>query len=1079
MKLAKFVDRPVLSLVISIFIVVIGLICLMGLPIEKYPDIAPPTISIFTSYPGASAETIQKSVIMPIEEAVNGVEDMLYIQSSASNTGSIEIKVFFKQGTNPDMAAVNVQNRVSKVSSLLPAEVTKIGVAAQKQQPSFLRVFAITSPDGKYDGKFLSNYVHNNISPAIQRINGVGNVSVLSNKYGMRIWLDPHKMNQFGLVPTDIVAILGDQNIEAPLGMIGANTSTAFQYTMKYKGRRVSEEEFGNIVIRTLPDGGALHMKDVATIELGLEDYTWESTVNGAPASGAIVYQTAGSNATQINDEITKYFNEELKAQLPPGIELIDIENGNEFLFAAIDNVVETLVIAIILVVIVVFFFLQDWRATLIPTISIIVSLIGTFAFLQVAGFTLNLLTLFSLVLVIGTVVDDSICVVEAVQERFVAGFKSSKKASRAAINSLSTALITTTLVFVVVFIPVSFMPGTKGIFFRQFGLTMAVAVMISALNAMTLAPALAAMMMRPIDEAKEGGFMKFVRRIYSVSYNAISNKYMGVARFFINRKFLVGVCVACGIGLLFFLIGRTKTGMVPEEDKGSVFVDISCPPGTSLHQTFLTVAEVEKAIKDIPEVDQCFSVSGQGFISGVSNNCGLIFVKLKPWAEREGFESGAAYVAFIKIPEAVKHIKEANVFAMTPPMIDGYGTGNTVDFWLQDTKGVDINEFARVNQEFCAKLNEYPEIQMAYCAYDVNYKQYVVDINAEMCQRRGVNPSEVLSTIGCYFGGAYASNFNQFSKIYRVTVQADPKFTANKEALNSIFVRLQNGEMAPVSQFLTIKEVYEPMELKRFNLYNAISSNVTPEQGYSSGAAIKAINEAAKNLPAGYKVDYSGMSREENSQGSGGLGLVLGICLLFVYLVMSALYESFLIPFAILLSVPVGLMGTFLFAHIPVWNIQNDIYLQVAIIMLIGLLAKTAILLTEYATQCRKAGMTLNQAATFAAKMRLRPVLMTVLTLVFGMLPMMFASGQGANGNITIGVATVGGAIFGTLSLLFFVPAMFILFQSLQEKVSKLKWEATDDSIINEEIERLVKEGELTLPEDLTKGSTEEEEED
>ena len=1077
MNLTKFIDRPVLSCVISTFIVVIGIISLLGLPIEKYPDIAPPTIAINTAYPGASADAIMKSVIMPIEEAVNGVEDMLYIQSSASNTGNIEIKVFFKQGTNADMAAVNVQNRVSKVSSLLPAEVTKIGVAAEKQQPSMLRVFAISCPSGKYDGKFLGNYVHNTIKPAIQRINGVGNVAVLSNKYGMRIWLDPMKMAQFGLVPNDITAVLGDQNIEAPLGTVGANSATEFQYTLKYKGRKTSDEEFGNIVIRTLPDGGVLCLKDVATIELGLEDYVWQTYVNGNPASGAIIYQTAGSNATQINDDITKYFKEEL--QLPDGVELLDIENGNEFLFAAIDNVVETLVIAIILVVLVVFYFLQDWRATLIPTISILVSLIGTFAFLMVAGFTLNLLTLFSLVLVIGTVVDDSVTVVEAVQERFDGGFKDSYKAAKSAISSLSSALVTTTIVFGVVFIPVSFMPGTNGIFFRQFGLTMAVAVAISAVNAMTLSPALAAMLMRPVDPEKESKFMKSVRHFYKVSYTPIYEKFSKISIYFIGHKALAFIIVGCSCALLLFLIQVTKTGMVPEEDKGSIYIDINCPVGTSLHKTSQVIAEVEKCIREIPEVGECFACAGQGLVGGVGSNYGLIFVKLKSWEERPDMMQSAAAIAYYKIREKTAHIKAANVFAMTPPMIDGYGTGSTVDFWVQDTEGRDIKEFARVNQEFCAALEKRPEIAQAYCTYDVNYPQFVVDINAEVCQRRGVAPSEVLSCIGSYFGSAYVSNVNRFSKIYRVTIQANPEVTANEQSLENIYVRLDSGEMAPVSQFITVKKVLEPMDLKRFNLYPAISVNAIPAPGCSSGNAINAVNEEAKaSLPQGYKVDYSGMTREQNEQGTGGLGLVLGICILFVFLVMAALYESLFIPLAVLMSVPVGIAGTFLCAQNPLWMMQNDIYLQVAIIMLIGLLAKTAILLTEYATQCRKAGMTLTQAAKFAVRVRFRPVVMTVLSLIFGMIPMVASHGSGANGNITIGAATIGGITFGTLSLMFFVPAMFIFFQSIQEKVKKIKYEPTDDHLINEEIERLVNNGELTLPEELVNYSKEQEQE-
>lgn len=1072
MNLAKLIDRPILSCVISTFIVLVGLISLAGLPVEKYPDIAPPQVVISTSYPGASAEVIKKSVIMPIEEAVNGVEDMLYIQSNASNSGIIEINVFFKQGADADKAAVNVQNRVAKVTALLPAEVTKMGVAAQKQQPSMLRVFAIYSPTDKYDANFVSNFMWNTIRPAIQRIDGVGNVNVLTNKYGMRIWLNPSKMVEYGLVPNDIAAVLADQNIEAPLGIVGANSSQVFQYSMKFKGRRVSEEEFGDIVIKTLPDGGALHMRDISTIELGMEDYTFNSEVSGHPASVAIVYQSAGSNATQINNDITSFFKDEL--QLPDGLEIMELENGNDFLFAAIDNVVETLVVAIILVVIVVFFFLQDWRATLIPTISIMVALIGTFVFLQVMGWTLNLLTLFSLVLVIGTVVDDSITVVEAVQERFEVGFKSSIAATKSAISSVSQALFTTTLVFVVVFIPVSFMSGTTGIFYRQFGLTMAVAVVISTINAMTLSPALASLLMKPVDEEHEGRFMRMTRRAYTVSYTALYNSYVKKASFFINHKFLVGVCVVAGCALLFWTISITPTGMVPEEDKGSVYIDVTCPMGTSLNQTSATIAEVQKVVESIPEVGECVSISGYGLMSGTSSSSGTLFVRLKPWDQRDnGFWSTVNGV-IAKIYMQTANIKGATVFAMAPPMIDGYGSGNTIDFWMQDRQDRDIKDFQRLTAEFCQRLQECPEVSMAYCSYAVDYPQLLLDIDAEMCQRRGISPSEVLSCIGGYYSGQYWSNFNRFSKIYRVMVMADPSRIADINSLSGIYVRLRSGEMAPVSQFVTVKKVYEPMELKRFNLYSAIPVNAMPADGYSSGDCIRAIEELkSEMLPSGYSIEYAGMAREQKSNGSGGLGVVLAICVLFVYLVMCALYESLFIPLAVLLSVPVGLAGTFVFAKVFSFigmfsgqtPINNDIYLQVAVVMLIGLLAKTAILLTEYATQCRQAGMSLLQSANFAAKVRLRPILMTVLTMIFGMIPMIVATGQGANGNRTIGIATVGGSVFGTLSLLFFVPAMFIVMQTIQEKFKPVRFEKCDDKLINDEVERLVANGELTLP--------------
>ena len=1050
MNIKELATKPVFASVISIFIVLVGLICLFGLPVEKYPDIAPPTVQIATTYSGASADAIQKSVVMPIEEQVNGVDNMMYITSSSSNSGDVEILVYFEQGTDPDMAAVNVQNRVSQIQGILPAEVTKMGVVVSKRQPSMLRVFGVCSPNGTYDEEFLSNYAQINIKPEIQRIHGVGTVVCFSGSYAMCVWLDPSKMASHNLIPEDIAGLLADQNIEAPIGILGENSRQIFQTTMKYRGRHITEEEFENLVISTLPDGGELRLKDVATLELGLDKYAWKAGLDGAPGAGLAIYQIAGSNATDINNEIDALF-EKMKSTLPNDVEIITLENGNDFLFASIDSVVETLVIAIILVVLVVLFFLQDIRATLIPSISIIVSLVGTFAFLQVAGFSINLLTLFSLVLVIGTVVDDTIVVVEAVQERFDHGYKDGKTATLDAVDGLINALFTTTLVFMMVFIPVSFMGGTTGIFYRQFGLTMAVAVGISLLCAISLAPALCAILMNPLDGT---GFSGWLKRIYDKFYNWLLAKYAVVVKFFIQRVPIVAVIIILSLAALFWIMSTTKTGMVPEEDKGSIYISVSTPVGTSVKETFNIMSQIDAELAKIPEVDHRLVISGQSFIGGVGSNQGICFVRLKPWGEREGAGQDVNSV-IMKIYLMTAHIKAAQIYCMAPPMIDGYGTGNGFEFHVQDRQGGQIADLYNVTVKYLEELNKRPEIGSAMTTYDISYPQYVVDVDAAKCKRQGILPSEVLSCLSGYYGGIYASNFSRFGKSYKVMVLGRPDLRMDEESLNNVYVRLKNGEMAPAIQFLTLTKVYEPMQLNRFNLFNSISVNGQPADGYSSGQAIKAIKEvAASTLPQGYSIDYAGLTREQEKNGSGNLGMVFAICILFIYLIMSALYESFMIPFAVVLSVPVGLFGAFVF--IRMYGLQNDIYLQVGLIMLIGLISKTAILLTEYATQCRKAGMTLAQAAFFSAKMRLRPILMTVLTMIFGMIPMLMATGSGANANKTIAAATIGGMIFGTLALLFFVPSMFIIFQGLQEKLKPIEFETSEDSVIRNEVERL-----------------------
>ncbi len=1043
-----FINRPLLSGVISLFIVIVGIISLFALPVEKYPDIAPPTIWVTASYPGASAEALQKSVVVPLEEAINGVENMIYMTSSASNNGTAEIYIYFAQGTDADMAAVNVQNRVAQANGVLPAEVIRIGVTTVKQQPGVLRTVALGSPNNTNDEAFLSNYFINNVKPELLRIQGVGNVQVFAGSYSLRIWLNPERMSQYSLVPSDISFVLNEQNIEAPIGALGENSDNVFQYTLSYKGRKTNVSEFEDLVIKTLSNGEELLLKDVSDIELGLDDYSYMGSVNNHSGVTAMITQIAGSNATEINNEIDVLF-QNLEKTLPKDIQILTLENANDFLFASIREVVISLIIAILLVLVVVYVFLQDFRATLIPAVGIIVSLIGTFAFISVAGFSLNLLTLFALVLVIGTVVDNSIVVVEAVQSRFDAGYKSSYTATVDAMGGLTAALFSTTLVFMVIFIPVSFMGGTSGEFYKQFGLTMAVAVGISFVNALTLSPALCALILRPNPEEGKGSpFARRVRLAYNTSYNSLLKRYAGIVKSLIRKKWLVWSSIGLAAVLLVVLMNVTMNGFVPDEDTGSIYVDISTPPGYSLAKTDEIITEINECVQAIPAIESISKVSGFGLISGTGANTGTLFIQLKNWGDRKGAENSVNAVIG-EIYGRTAHINSAQIYALAPGMIPGYGNGGGFEFSIQNKNDADIATFYDVSQSYLYKLMEREEIAEAYSSYNINYPQFSVDVDASKCKRLGISPADVLNELGAYYGGAYVSNFNKFSKVYRVMIQATPEYREHLQSLNNIFIR--SGEkMIPVSQFVTLTKVYRPMVLNRFNMYNSMGVNGNYAPGYSSGAAINAIKEVAEaELPLGYAVDFSGITREQ-SQGSNTTTVIFVICILFAYLIMVALYESAFIPFAIILSIPFGLFGSFLFAKL--FGIENNIYLQVGLIMLIGLLAKTAILLTEYATQCREAGMSLKQSALFAAKMRLRPVLMTALTMVFGMIPLAFASGVGANGSQTIGIGTVGGMLVGCVGLLFTVPVLFIVFQTLQEKVKPITFkEPTDPLIINE----------------------------
>ncbi|WP_303012353.1 efflux RND transporter permease subunit [uncultured Bacteroides sp.] len=1052
MNLRTFIERPVLSAVISITIVVVGIIGLFSLPVEQYPDIAPPTIMVSTTYYGASAETLQKSVIAPLEEAINGVEDMTYMTSTATNSGSVSITVYFKQGTDPDMAAVNVQNRVSRATGQLPAEVTQVGVTTSKRQTSILQMFSLYSPDDSYDENFLSNYISINLKPEILRISGVGDLMIMGGEYSMRVWMKPDVMAQYKLIPSDITAVLAEQNIESATGSFGENSDETYQYTMKYKGRLITPEEFGEIVIRSTDDGEVLKLKDVAEIRLGQDSYAYHGAMDGHPGVSCMVFQTAGSNATEVNRNIDKFLDEAGK-NLPKGVELTQMMSSNDFLFASIHEVVKTLIEAIILVILVVYVFLQDFRSTLIPLVGIVVSLVGTFAFMALAGFSINLLTLFALVLVIGTVVDDAIIVVEAVQARFDVGYRSSYMASMDAMKGISNAVITSSLVFMAVFVPVSFMGGTSGTFYTQFGLTMAVAVGISAINALTLSPALCALLLKPYineDGTQKNNFAARFRKAFNSAFEAVIEKYKNGVLFFIKRKWLVWSLLACSVVLLVFLMNTTKTSLVPDEDQGVVFVNVSTAAGSSLATTDAVMERIEKRLMDIPQLAHVQRVTGYGLLAGEGSSFGMLILKLKPWDERPGDEDNVQAVIG-QVYGRTADIKDASVFAISPGMIPGYGMGNALELHMQDKMGGDVNDFFTTTQQYLGALNSRPEISMAYSTFDVRYPQWTVEVDAAKCKRAGITPDAVLSTLSGYYGGQYVSNFNRFSKVYRVMIQADPMSRLDETSLNNAFVRMSDGEMAPLSQFVTLTRSYGAESLSRFNMYNSIAVNAMPADGYSTGDAIRAVEETAEQaLPKGYGYDYGGITREENQQ-SGTTVVIFGICCLMIYLILSALYESFIIPFAVLLSVPCGLMGSFLFARM--FGLENNIYLQTGLIMLIGLLAKTAILLTEYAAERRKAGMGLAAAAVSAAKARLRPILMTALTMIFGLFPLMMSSGVGANGNRSLGTGVVGGMTIGTLALLFIVPALFIAFQWLQERLRPAQSIPTEDWQIEEEI--------------------------
>lgn len=1036
MNVRTFIDRPILSGIISVAILIVGLIALRQLPLEQYPDIAPPTVMVRANYTGASAETVMKSVIVPLEESLNGVENMMYMTSSATNTGSASIQVFFKQGSDPDMCVVNVQNRVAEAQSLLPSEVTRSGVTVRKRQTSILMNISLYSPDDSYEANFLTNYMKINVEPRISRIPGVGEVNVFGANYSMRIWLDPGKMAMYSLVPSDVSNVLADQNLESPTGTLGSESENTFQYVMKYRGRYEEEVDYENLVIKSLPDGRILRLGDVAVVELGALNYTFFSEVDGHPSCNCMIVQTSGSNANEVISQVNELM-EDVSKDLPKGMALATVMSIKDFLDASISEVIETLLIAILLVILVVYLFLHDVKATLIPTISIIVSLVGTFAFIYAAGFSLNLLTLFALVLVIGTVVDDSIVVVEAVQARFDAGERSPYRATVDAMKGLSMAILANTAVFMAVFIPVCFMGGTTGVFYTQFGLTMAVSVAISCLVSLTLSPALCALLLKPRANVAAGERMGFSDRFHESFNKAFARLLGGYSKgvdFFVRHRWMVAVLFVLFTAGLGFMLMTTKTGLVPQEDLGTINVNVQCAPGTNLEETKKAVDEVEQAIKDIPEIRLYSRVVGSNSRRETTAAAGNFNIKLVNWSDRS-YKGGDINSVMEEIYRRTDHISSASIRLTTRPMISGYGSGSGFEMYVQDRKGGTTEDLFKYTKELIAGLNERQEISRAYTTFDTKYPQYVVEVDAAHCIRNGVKPSDVLNALSTYVGGRYSSNFNRFTKLYRVMVQASPQFRTGIDSFDDMYVRTSSGEMSPIGQYLKFTKVYGSESLSRFNLFPSIAVMGENAVGYSSGQAIQAIREvAAQVLPEGYGFEFGGMSREEAQNGAGSTVVVFALCLLFIYLILCALYESLFIPLAVILSVPFGLCGSFIFAKI--WGLENNIYLQIGLIMLIGLLAKTAVLMTEYASRMRSSGSSIVDSARGSARERLRPILMTSLTMVIGMVPLILASGAGANGDISVGVGAAGGMLVGTIALLFMTPAFFVIFQKVQERV-------------------------------------------
>lgn len=1039
---SKFIDRPVLSTVISIIIVILGVLGLTSLPVSQYPEIAPPTVSVSANYQGASADVVMNSVVIPLEEQINGVEDMTYMTSTSNNDGSASINIYFKLGTNPDLAAVNVQNRVSRATPLLPQEVTKAGVTTSKRQSDNILIFSLYSENPEYDDTFLQNYANINILPKIKRVAGVGDAVIFGQRdYSMRIWLKPDVMAAYGLVPSDVSALLAEQNIEAAPGQLGESGDQSFQYALKYKGRLKSTEEFEQIIVRSTEGGEVLRLKDVARIELGAVSYAGSARTNGNKSVAIAIAQTAGSNAQEVIENSLKVLDV-TAVNFPKGVKYAILINANDFLEESISKVIYTLIEAFLLVFLVVFVFLQDWRSTLIPAISVPVAIIGTFFFLSLFGFTINLLTLFALVLAVGIVVDDAIVVVEAVHAKMEAGEKDPRKATHSAMNDISSAIISITLVMSAVFIPVSFISGSAGVFYKQFGLTLAVSIVLSAINALTLSPALCAIFLKPHnEEEKKKGILQRFYTSFNVAFDVTTAKYKKSVEFFIKRKWVAFLGIAVFAGIFVLLLNITPKAFVPGEDTGAILSDVSLPPGTSLERTEEVLLQIENKVKDLPEIKEVLRISGRSLISGTGSNYGMVIVKLKPWADRPDANQEITAVVG-ELFKRASSVKDAKVLFFGRPTLVGFGFTNGFEFQLQDQKGGTIKELSEVNNKFLAALNSRPEIKYAATSFSPNYPQYLINLDVANIKNSGLTVTDVLGTMQGYYGGVYASSFNKFGKQYRVVYQSDPKFRTDPESLNSVMVRNDKGQMAPISQFVTLEKVFGPQAIERFNLFTSIKITGAPNDGFSTGDAIAAVQEvASESLPIGYGYEFSGLTREEISAGGQTLYIFM-LCLIFVYFLLAAQYESYMLPFAVLLSLPVGLAGAYIFAYF--FNVSNNIYLQITLIMLIGLLAKNAILIVEFAADARRKGWSISQAALQGATARLRPILMTSFAFILGLMPLMLARGAGAVGNKAIGTGAIGGMLIGTILGVFVIPVLFIIFQTLQEKVSTKTIETT-----------------------------------
>ena len=1071
MTFTNFIKRPVLSTVVSIFFVLLGTIGLISLPIEQYPDIAPPTISVMANYQGADAQTVLNSVVTPLEESINGVENMTYIQSTATNAGSAMITVYFKQGSNPDMAAVNVQNRVSQAQALLPAEVTRAGVTVSKRQSSNVIMYSLTTDNGRYDDEFLTNYNAINIVPLLKRINGVGDVQTPGMKtYSMRIWLKPEKMKQYGLVPSDISAALAEQNIEAAPGSFGEQSNMTYEYTMRYKGRLKTEKEYGDIIISTDNSGQTLHLRDVADVKLGGLMYSVSMLNNGEPSVVGMVQQIAGSNATQIAKDVKAALADAQKS-MPPGMKVTIQQDVTEFLFASMEEVIFTLFLTLGLVFLVVYVFLQDFRSTLIPMIAVPVALIGAFFFLWMFGFSINLLTLSALLLAIAIVVDDAIVVVEAVHAKLDLGYKSALTAAIDAMNEISGAIISITLVMAAVFVPVSFMSGTSGTFYREFGVTMAVSIVISAINALTLSPALCAIFLKPHKEEEKKKLSRIDRfhLAFNTQYNKINAKYKKMVERIISNRVITGISVIVGIVALVITMATTKTGLIPDEDTGVLFATISLEPGMSQAETQKVTKQIDAMLKTNPYIEHRVQLIGYNFIAGRGSDQATFIIKLKPFEERKyglfdrikSVFNGAGIAGLFIDPTSsnmvlgmiykqTASIKGARVLAFGPPMVPGFAMSNGLTISMEDRTGGDLNKFFTITQEYLKALNARPEISNAQTSYNPNYPQYMVNIDVAKAKQAGTSPAAILSVLQGYYGGMYASNFNAYGKLYRVMIQGTVESRINENGLNDIYVRTKGG-MSPVGEFCSLKRIYGPSNIARFNLFTSITINAQAADGYSSGEAIKAVEEVAKQkLPAGYTYEFSGLTRSEQ-ESSNSTGIIFALCLVFVYLILSAQYESYILPLAVILSIPFGLAGTFIFTML--FGHSNDIYMQISLIMLIGLLAKNAILIVEFALERRRTGMAIKYAAILGAGARLRPILMTSLAMVVGLLPLMFASGVGKNGNQTLGAAAVGGMFIGTLCQVFIVPSLFMIFEYLQEKLKPIEFGDEENKQIAKEL--------------------------